>query len=50
MLFVYSLLYFGIMHVYDGIGGVPLPLLEMTGPHVVHPVNKVHLWNTEVHI
>lgn len=39
----YSLLYFRILHVYDGIGRIPLFLLQMTGPHVVHPVNHVHL-------
>lgn len=42
---VYLLLYFGIMHVYDGISRVSLSLLEVAGPHVVHPVNKVHLDN-----
>lgn len=42
---VYSLLYFGIMHVNDGVSGVSLSLLEMTGPHVVHPVNEVHLYS-----
>lgn len=42
---VYSLLHFGIMHVYDGVCGVSLSLLEMAGPHVVYPVNKVHLNN-----
>ena len=42
---VHSLLYFGIMHVYNSIGGVSLSLLEMAGPHVVHPVNEVHLDN-----
>ena len=40
---VYSLLHFGIMHVYDGVSGVSLSLLEMARPHVVHPVNEVHL-------
>lgn len=41
--FWYSLLYFRILHVYDGVGRIPLFLLQMTGPHVVHPVNHVHL-------
>lgn len=41
----YSLLHFWIMHVYDGICRIPLSLLEMAGPHIVHPVNKVHLDN-----
>lgn len=34
------------MHVYDGISGVSLSLFEMTGPHVVYPVNKINLDNT----
>lgn len=44
---VYSLLYFRIMHVYDGISGVSLSLLEVAGPHVVHPVYKVNLKSME---
>lgn len=39
----YSLLYFGIMHVYDGVGGVSLSFLEVSWPHVVNPVYKIHL-------
>lgn len=35
------------MHVYNSISGVPLSLLEMPGPHIVHPVNKIHLHSLE---
>lgn len=45
MILVYSLLYFGIVHVYDGIGGVSLSFLEVSRPHIVNPVNKIHLDN-----
>lgn len=44
---IHSLLNFGVMHVYDGISGVSLSLLEVTGPHVVHPVDQVHLDNAD---
>lgn len=39
----YSLLYFGILHVYDGVGGVSLSFLEVSWPHVVNPVYQIHL-------
>lgn len=45
MTLIYSLLYFGIMHVYDGVGGVSLSFLEVSWPHVVNPVYKIHLDN-----
>lgn len=45
MTLVYSLLYFGILHVYDGIGGVSLSFFEVSRPHVVNPVYKIHLDN-----
>ena len=45
-LFWDSLLYFWILHVYYGIGRIPLSLLQMARPHVVHPVDHVHLWET----
>lgn len=35
------------MHVYNSISGVPLSLLEMPGPHIVHPVNEIHLHSLE---
>lgn len=44
MILVYLLLYFGIVHVYDGIGGVSLSFLEVSRPHVVNPVNQIHLY------
>lgn len=44
MIVVYLLLYFGIMHVYDGVGGVSLSFLEVSRPHVVNPVNQIHLY------
>lgn len=43
MILVYLLLYFGIVHVYDGVGGVSLSFLEVSRPHVVNPVNQIHL-------
>lgn len=45
MTLVYSLLHFGIMHVYDGVGGVSLSFLEVPWPHVVNPVYEIHLDN-----
>lgn len=40
---LYILLYFGILHVSDRVGGVPLSLFQMSGPHVVHPVYEIYL-------
>lgn len=37
------LLYFWVLHVCDGVGRVPLPLFEVTRPHVVYPVDKIYL-------
>lgn len=33
------------MHIYNSISRVALPLLEMPRPHIVHPVNEIHLHN-----
>lgn len=42
------LLYFGVLHVIDGIGRVSLSLFQMSRPHVVHPVYEIYLHtNTE---
>ena len=46
MLVAAVLLDFRVLHVSDGVGGVPLSLLQVTGPHVVHPVDHIHLKNT----
>lgn len=35
------------MHIYDGISGVSLSLLEMPRPHVVYPVDEIHLDSEE---
>lgn len=37
------LLHFGILHVSDGVGRVPLAFFQVPRPHVVHPVDLIHL-------
>lgn len=37
------LLHFGVLHVSDGVSGVPLALFQVPRPHVVHPVDLIHL-------
>lgn len=39
----YVLLYFGILHVSDRVGRVPLSLFQMSRPHVVNPVYEIDL-------
>lgn len=40
------LLDFGILHVSDGVGRVPLSLFQVPRPHVVHPVYEIYLQTT----
>lgn len=40
---IYILLYFGILHVSDRVGWVPLSLFQVSGPHVVYPVYEIYL-------
>lgn len=44
---VLLLLYFRIVHVNDGISGISLSLLKVARPHVVHPVNEIHLYKAK---
>lgn len=37
------LLHFGVLHLRKGIGGFRLLLLQVLGPHVVHPVHQIYL-------
>lgn len=37
------LLHFRVLHLRDGVCGFHLLLLQVLGPHVVHPVHQVHL-------
>lgn len=38
-----QLLYFGVLHIIDGIGWISLSLFQMTRPHVVHPIYEIYL-------